>query len=640
MPATYTDRLNGLTTSVAVKAPCKAAATTALTLSGEQTVDGIACVTGDRVLYALDGGSVSNGIWEVSTGAWTRAKDFDGNRDVVTGTLVLVHNDGSANLELWIVRTTGDIVIGTTSIDIDPANADESTVLVDLANTVNAEKGAGMVGFDLGTDYTDVPGSPGNVGAAVQEMLGTTEFNLYVATTGSDANDGSIGAPFATLQKALDTLMALGTIGGARQINVAAGTYSSASARTSRIGPANMSRSTAGGEAYNSDGVQSANWIYIVGPAVGYDPTTAPYEVPAVVFDGGGMAGYGVQIEGPIQVLLRDIKFTGYNGSASSYAVSCDGGRLRCENVHTNDCNGLSGSRGAVLEVQGGILYGDVGTSYVGIRALGNTSFSIGPESGPGGEGPLIQFMNQGLLAQEQSRGHCDYTEFEDCTDAIRLIAASRVNCTGASFKRNTRAIRASESSCVFGTDSSAFNDGTADANTEKVVLLTGATDINRDGRAQSGRMSDTLGTTATTITGTTASQDVLTKTLVRGFWAPNVNSLRPVQVIKCVAFGTTSGTADAKQFKLRLGATTIASITNDATDTGSWRVEAIIVFTDSNAQRANLTWFGHLESVRSNTGTATEDNNAAGLDLKFQVQLASAADTCVVQHAHFEVWG
>ena len=112
---TIVDRLSGVSASVAVKAPCKAMSTTALTLYGEQTVGGVSCTAGDRVLYALEGGSVDNGIWVVSVSAWTRAKDFDGARDVVSGTTVLV-SPGS-NAHLWQVSTAGDIVIGTTALE-------------------------------------------------------------------------------------------------------------------------------------------------------------------------------------------------------------------------------------------------------------------------------------------------------------------------------------------------------------------------------------------------------------------------------------------------------------------------------------------------------------------------------------------
>lgn len=117
MPSTSTDRLNGLTTSVAIKAPCRTVSTSNITLSGLQTFNGVTQVEDDRHLATGQTTSSQNGIYIVSTGSWTRAKDFDGNRDVVQGTMVPVVN-GSGGANLYEVTTANPIVIGTTSIAI------------------------------------------------------------------------------------------------------------------------------------------------------------------------------------------------------------------------------------------------------------------------------------------------------------------------------------------------------------------------------------------------------------------------------------------------------------------------------------------------------------------------------------------
>lgn len=120
MPSTSTDRLNGLSTSVAVKAPVKAVAVANITLSGEQTVNGVAVVEGDRVLVTTQTSSVDNGIYDVSTSSWTRSKDFDGNRDVVKGTLVV----SNAGTTIYYRVTSADpITIGTSNITFDVVSA-------------------------------------------------------------------------------------------------------------------------------------------------------------------------------------------------------------------------------------------------------------------------------------------------------------------------------------------------------------------------------------------------------------------------------------------------------------------------------------------------------------------------------------
>jgi hypothetical protein len=115
MPSTITDRLNGTTTSVAVKAPCVAVATTNITQSGEQVVGGVSVVEGDRVLCNGQTDPKQNGILVVSTGTWSRALDFNGARDAVQGTLVLVQNQFIQGA-FYELTTANPVVFGSSNI--------------------------------------------------------------------------------------------------------------------------------------------------------------------------------------------------------------------------------------------------------------------------------------------------------------------------------------------------------------------------------------------------------------------------------------------------------------------------------------------------------------------------------------------
>lgn len=109
-----TDRVFGAESSLAIKAPCKAATTANITLSGLQAVDGVSLAADDRVLCKDQTDASTNGIWIVDTGDWERAPDFDGNRDVTEGTLVPV-NQGTTNATtMWRLSNTGTITIGST----------------------------------------------------------------------------------------------------------------------------------------------------------------------------------------------------------------------------------------------------------------------------------------------------------------------------------------------------------------------------------------------------------------------------------------------------------------------------------------------------------------------------------------------
>jgi hypothetical protein len=115
MTSIQIDIKDGLSSSVAVKGPCIVATTANITLSGEQTIDGVAVVTDDRVLVKDQTTGADNGIYVVDTGSWRRAKDFSKSKDIKTGTMVNVVS-GSAGAGQWQVSTTGDITVGTTSI--------------------------------------------------------------------------------------------------------------------------------------------------------------------------------------------------------------------------------------------------------------------------------------------------------------------------------------------------------------------------------------------------------------------------------------------------------------------------------------------------------------------------------------------
>lgn len=128
MPSTATDRVDGLTTSIAVKAPCVVASSSNITLSGAQTISGIAVVDGDRVLVNGQTSSVNNGIYICRTTTWERAKDFDGARDAVPGTLVVVKNSGNEVL-YKTVCSDNPVVIGTSSITFSLAAFGNATTV-------------------------------------------------------------------------------------------------------------------------------------------------------------------------------------------------------------------------------------------------------------------------------------------------------------------------------------------------------------------------------------------------------------------------------------------------------------------------------------------------------------------------------
>jgi hypothetical protein len=191
MPASYADRINGLATSVAVKAPCRVVATSAITASGLQTIDGVTLAAGDRVLRTADG--VDNGIWVAASGAWSRAKDFDGARDVVTGTLVVVTAGTSYGQTDWWVTTAGEIAIGTTAITFAQGPFAAVGTTLQAANNLSEVTDDTAARRNIATE-TDHPVQVATIAAL--RLLGASAANyltVYVRGYYADA-DGGEGA--------------------------------------------------------------------------------------------------------------------------------------------------------------------------------------------------------------------------------------------------------------------------------------------------------------------------------------------------------------------------------------------------------------------------------------------------------------
>jgi len=112
------DRNDGLSSAVAIKAPCRVVTSANITLSGLQTIDGVSLAANDRVLVRSQTSAVDNGIWIVDTGPWRRSKDFAGNRDVRLGTQIYVTSGTTYSASGWYVNTANPIVIGTTALTI------------------------------------------------------------------------------------------------------------------------------------------------------------------------------------------------------------------------------------------------------------------------------------------------------------------------------------------------------------------------------------------------------------------------------------------------------------------------------------------------------------------------------------------
>ncbi len=92
----------------------RAATTANITLSGVQTIDGVALTVGDRVLVKDQTAAAQNGIYLAAAQGWLRATDADSGTKLTGGARVAVE-DGAINAgKVWYLAASGGITLGTT----------------------------------------------------------------------------------------------------------------------------------------------------------------------------------------------------------------------------------------------------------------------------------------------------------------------------------------------------------------------------------------------------------------------------------------------------------------------------------------------------------------------------------------------
>ncbi len=186
MASPSTDRRYGLSSSTAIKAPVRVAASTNITLSGEQSIDGVACVSADRVLLPAQTDPTQNGIWVVDSGAWSRDLDFNDSRDVRKGTIGVIM-EGSYQDQFWMVTTSGTIRPGTTAIAF--------AVGVPPTSILELSTGAGLSGFSHAVTYP-----AGTLGLKGRQLVQVKDAPINAACDGATDD-------YATIKAYLDTVV-------------------------------------------------------------------------------------------------------------------------------------------------------------------------------------------------------------------------------------------------------------------------------------------------------------------------------------------------------------------------------------------------------------------------------------------------
>ena len=234
--AQQTDFRAGLGGSVAIKPAVRAATTGNISnfpLSTTTTIDDIALAAGDRLLVKNQTDGTENGIWIVDDDAeWERAPDWDGPRDIISGTFVFVRQGTTNSGLLTYVSNSTDPTIGTDSVTFTSIGSISTTAFVDtlhddasiadflttlgfsayfqsIVGSANASALASSLGFgtaadeDIGTSGSKVPLLNGtNTHSGINTFSGNTTFSADLDGTGdvdfSGATTVDIGAASGT----------------------------------------------------------------------------------------------------------------------------------------------------------------------------------------------------------------------------------------------------------------------------------------------------------------------------------------------------------------------------------------------------------------------------------------------------------
>jgi hypothetical protein len=157
--------VDALAQGIDAKASCVVATTANITLSGTQTIDGIAVSVGDRVLVKDQSTSSQNGIYLCASSTWTRTTDANTWDELVAAFTFIEKGTTQAN-NGYISTITAGGTLGTTAV------------------TFAQFSGAGQITAGAGLTKT---GNTIDVGTASSSRIVVNSDNIDLATSGVTA---------------------------------------------------------------------------------------------------------------------------------------------------------------------------------------------------------------------------------------------------------------------------------------------------------------------------------------------------------------------------------------------------------------------------------------------------------------------
>lgn len=134
LAAAINSAIEGLSWKTAVRV----ATTANITLSGTQTIDGVAVVAGNRVLVKNQSTGSQNGIYVCAAGAWSRSTDLDSAAEFPEATVMV--QEGSQAETRWTCTNDDPVTVGTTAIVFAQTAGSSADMILGSIQTVTGAK--------------------------------------------------------------------------------------------------------------------------------------------------------------------------------------------------------------------------------------------------------------------------------------------------------------------------------------------------------------------------------------------------------------------------------------------------------------------------------------------------------------------
>lgn len=180
------------------KESVRAATTANITLSGTQTIDGVAVIAGNRVLVKNQTTASANGIYVVAAGAWARAADADAIAEISSAVVAVDEGTVNGGRNFTNILKATD-TLGTTNMPWYPIVYENGTWAINIsgsAATLTTARSINGTNFDGSANITTA-----NWGTARNISIGGTSKSV----------NGSADVTWATSEIAAQTAVTLAT---------------------------------------------------------------------------------------------------------------------------------------------------------------------------------------------------------------------------------------------------------------------------------------------------------------------------------------------------------------------------------------------------------------------------------------------